>query len=111
MRNERIEKTLRTYKQKGVGEFPCPYQECNHIAFEYTRLMAHIGGAHKKGITLTEQPHCKHCDRKLIPDVKGKRVGNWTLSAQRTRNLICKLCMKKINQKNYLKRKKRLKRK
>jgi len=86
----------KTAVKKRIGEHICPY--CKKTFHLSESLAGHIGGAHRRFITQSEEPKCKFCEVKLIED------DNWPFWAVKQRNLICKRCKRIQNRKSYMKR-------
>jgi DNA-directed RNA polymerase subunit RPC12/RpoP len=80
--------------KKKYGEFKCP--QCKEVFHIKKQLDGHLGGAHRRNITKTGVPKCKHCGERLF---EGQ---NWGMWAVKQRNLICSMCKNKLNRESHI---------
>jgi hypothetical protein len=80
---------------KKYGEFKCPL--CSEVFHIKKQLDGHLGGAHRRNVTKTGVPKCKHCGERLFEGA------NWGMWAVKQRNLICSKCKNKLNRESHRK--------
>ena len=55
-------------KPKEKKSFPCPYEECNHVADKQSRLNRHLSRKHSKKVSF----NCYHCGKSYVRSEKYK---------------------------------------